>query len=54
MRQIKERRATLNQSALEKYLSESNFEAIFGMNLAEFKRLPAWKQKAQKQKAGLF
>jgi hypothetical protein len=54
MRQATERRATVDQSARETYLSESDFKATFGMTRADFKELPAWKQKAQKQRVGLF
>eukprot|EP00210_Caulerpa_lentillifera_P006663 g6366.t1 len=38
----------------EDYLSEEEFEAVFGMNRAKFKELATWRQKAKKQELGLF
>jgi len=38
----------------EKYLSDSDFQAVFGMDKAAFAGLPKWKQQAAKKKNGLF
>ena len=35
-------------------LDAAAFESTFGMARADFATLPAWRQKAAKQKAGLF
>jgi hypothetical protein len=40
--------------AKEEYLNDEDFTVAFGMERPDFERLPPWKQKNLKQKAGLF
>lgn len=46
--------AGLDAGKLEDYLEEREFLKVFGMFIADFYKLPAWKQKQAKQKAGIF
>jgi supervillin len=39
---------------LETYLTDNDFEAVFGMSREAFYRLPGWKQTQAKQVAGLY
>jgi len=39
---------------LEQHLSEWEFEEIFGMKMAAFEKLPAWKKKLIRQENDLF
>lgn len=38
----------------EQYLADDEFAKIFGMDKAAFAKLPNWRKKQKKQKAGLF
>jgi len=38
----------------EKFLSDDDFQSVFGMGRDEFTKLPNWKQAAAKKKVGLF
>ena len=38
----------------EAFLSDSDFEAVFGMGRGAFERLPGWKRVQQKKKVLLF
>lgn len=40
--------------ALQAYLSDEDFQTIFGMTKDAFYQLPKWKQDMQKKKADLF
>jgi len=44
----------VNASEREKYLSEADFQAVFGMSKEAFAKLPKWKKDAQKKSQGLF
>ncbi|XP_072034821.1 advillin-like [Amphiura filiformis] len=44
----------VNAAKKEFYLSPEEFQKAFGMDWAEFSKLPAWKQGNLKKKAGLF
>merc|ERR1711976_166400 len=44
----------LDAGRLEDFLEEREFLKAFGMFSADFYKLPAWKQKQAKQKAGIF
>ena len=46
--------ADLDRSHLEEYLQEDEFERALGMDIQAFGQLKAWKQRAAKEKAGLF
>jgi hypothetical protein len=39
---------------LQTYLSDSEFQTVFGMAKEEFYEQPRWKQELQKKKADLF
>jgi hypothetical protein len=39
---------------LQAYLSDSEFQSVFGMTKDAFYRQPNWKQELQKRKADLF
>lgn len=45
---------TVDLSAKEQYLSDEEFEKVFGMTRAEFNALPKWKQNAKKKLVKLF
>jgi len=38
----------------QSYLTEADFNTVFGMPFDEFDKLPSWKQKAMRQKANLY
>lgn len=38
----------------EDYLSDVDFETVFGMNRVKFREMAAWRQRAKKQELGLF
>jgi hypothetical protein len=44
----------LDAGKLEDFLEEREFLKGFGMFIAEFYKLPSWKQKQLKQKVGIF
>ena len=44
----------VNPTKKELYLSEENFQTVFGMSAAAFKDLKAWKQNDLKKAKGLF
>jgi hypothetical protein len=44
----------VDRSRKEEYLSCVEFQATFGMPLAEFGKLPNWKKSAEKKRVGLF
>jgi hypothetical protein len=41
-------------SILQAYLSDSEFQSVFGMTKDAFYKQPGWKQELQKRKADLF
>jgi hypothetical protein len=45
---------TVDVTAKEKYLSDEDFQAAFGMDRAAFNTLPKWKQNGKKKEAKLF
>ena len=44
----------VDASRKEKYLSDSEFEAVLGMPRSDFEALPKWKQTNLKKKHSLF
>ncbi|GBF95236.1 hypothetical protein Rsub_07951 [Raphidocelis subcapitata] len=44
----------LDVSRKEEYLSDAEFETVFGMDKADFKAMPAWKRINAKKSKGLF
>jgi hypothetical protein len=44
----------VDPTLLETYLSDAEFQKVFGMNKSAFQALPKWKQNGAKRKAGLF
>jgi hypothetical protein len=44
----------VNPSKKEQYLSDTDFEAVFGMNRDKFNELKEWKKKDLKKQRGLF
>ncbi|KAM4534393.1 villin-1 isoform 1-T1 [Odontesthes bonariensis] len=44
----------VDPSQREDYLSDEDFESLFGTNRLDFQRLPKWRQNDLKKKAGLF
>lgn len=46
--------AGVDQTRLESYLNEAEFQEVFGMDLAAFMKLPQWKAEQLKQTAKLF
>ncbi|CAD6226854.1 GSCOCG00005946001-RA-CDS [Cotesia congregata] len=46
--------AGVDPTTLELYLSPQHFTELLGMNMEEFRELPAWKQISIKKKIGLF
>ena len=44
----------INPLIIESYLSDQEFQEVFGMNQTNFYSLPNWKQRELKQSAGLF
>lgn len=46
--------AGVDQTRLETYLNEVEFQEVFGMDLAAFMKLPQWKAEQLKQTAKLF
>eukprot|EP01130_Rhizamoeba_saxonica_P013078 TRINITY_DN554_c0_g1_i1.p1 TRINITY_DN554_c0_g1~~TRINITY_DN554_c0_g1_i1.p1 ORF type:complete len:618 (-),score=179.56 TRINITY_DN554_c0_g1_i1:52-1905(-) len=45
---------TVDQTRLEDYLSDADFEAVFGVDKATFEVIPKWKQTNLKKKFGLY
>lgn len=46
--------AGLDTTKLEDYMSDDEFEEVFEMTRAEFKKFPLWKQQKEKRAKGLF
>jgi hypothetical protein len=46
--------ATCDPARLHEYLSDSEFQKVFGMSAADFAKLPGWKQADAKKKHKLF
>lgn len=46
--------ATCDPAHLHEYLSDSDFQKVFGMSAADFAKLPGWKQADAKKKHKLF
>ena len=46
--------AACNPACLHHYLSDADFQKVFGMSATEFGKLPAWKQTDAKKKHHLF
>eukprot|EP01094_Clydonella_sp_ATCC50884_P020944 TRINITY_DN447_c0_g1_i7.p1 TRINITY_DN447_c0_g1~~TRINITY_DN447_c0_g1_i7.p1 ORF type:complete len:1014 (-),score=268.30 TRINITY_DN447_c0_g1_i7:199-3240(-) len=44
----------VDPTKLETYLSDGEFEEVFAMSKAEFRKLPVWKVEKMKQSVGLF
>lgn len=44
----------IDMASKESYLSESEFEKVFGKNRAAFKAMPAWRQQMAKKQVGLW
>ena len=44
----------VNQAKKEMYLSEADFETVFGMTMAKYGELPGWKKSNEKKRVGLF
>ncbi|EAL68185.1 villin headpiece domain-containing protein [Dictyostelium discoideum AX4] len=45
---------TMDPTKLENYLSESDFLVVFDCSLAEFQKLPKWKQDSKKKETGIY
>ena len=46
--------AGVDASQRQNYLSDAEFQSVFGMDKAAFEKLPGWKKTAAKKKADLF
>lgn len=44
----------LDQTILETYLSDTDFQQAFGTSKQEFAQLPQWKRQEKKKALGLF
>jgi len=49
-----ERPADVDPAQKEQYLSEADFKAVFGMEVADFNKMPKWKQQNMKKAKDLF
>ena len=56
LKEILAKRGTgeLDVGCLELYLSPIDFQQLFGTSLAEFQKLPKWKQETAKRKHKLY
>ena len=54
LEQLQGKIASIDPTKKEEYLSDSDFQEVFGMSKTAFGALPKWKRNAAKKKHGLF